>query len=223
MKVPQAQGSFGIPDHMKPEVVFAKKPREDDDQPGPRPGEVQEMIDEGFSVKKEEAAVVDLGPVAALTKLGIEFTPEDYMINFRKGSLEKRIKIGFDPVERKPIFATIRTLTPSEYDSLDECVAEEISPLTVTNNGIENRRSAWTVAFALVAINDRLIVKPVTKEDTELKLTTVDWKATAKIRKKAVNDLSTHIVNKILDIYRQFDFNVRLIMTDPESSFLEKP
>ena len=221
MKVPATQGSFGIPDHMKPEVVFAKKER-DEEAAGPRPGEVQEMIDEGFSVKKEEP-VVELGPVAALAKLGIVFTPEDYMINFRKGSLEKRIKIGFDPVERKPIFATIRTLTPLEYDSLDECVAEEISPLTVTNNGIENRRSAWTVAFALVAINDRLIVKPVTKEDTELKLTTVDWKASAKIRKKAVNDLSTHIVNKILDIYRVFDLNVRLIMNDPESSFLEKP
>lgn len=227
MKIPQAttqHGSFGIPEQIHPDNLKERRRVQAaaDDEPLPPPPPPSESKDEGFAAPKDEPTKA-LGPVEQLAKLGVEFTAEDYMQNFQKGSIEKRIKVGYNPVDKRAIVATVRTLTPGEYDAMDECVMEEIDPLKASRDGVESRRMSWTLAFCLVAVDDRVIVKPIAKPDPETKFVEVDYKETAKLRKKAITRLNVHVVNKILKVYSVFDANVRLIMEDPESAFLEKP
>lgn len=221
MKIPNAgqsqpQGSFGIPEHLRPEAIMK-------DRQKPQAVESpEEVVDEGFA-PPEKPKEEPLTPVGRLKLLGIDFTTHDYNRLFFQGTIEKDIRAGFDPETRKPILATVKTLTPVECDALDESLAEEVNDLKVTRDGIEKRRSLWTAAFVLVAIDGRPLVKPIMKKESDTGDMVIDRKATARLRKKFVQEMSIHVVNNILEKYNLLDINTKLIMGDSESAFLGKP
>lgn len=231
MKIPNAgggpvRGSFGIPEHLRPEAIMKERAKNHPEHPEgdltPAEAEPRAAVDEGFSVE-EKPQEKPLSPIDRLKLIGVDFTTTDYNRLFFQGSIEKDVQVGFDPETKRPIMATLKTLTPNECDALDECLAEEVNDLKVTRDGVEKRKVLWTAAFVLVAIDGRPFVKPVMKAETDTKDMVVDRKATARLRKKFVQELSIHLVNNILSKYNILDTQIKFIMGDSESAFLGTP
>jgi hypothetical protein len=236
MKLPQpapsgaARGSFGIPEEVHPETLRRQReeqgaraatPDEAGDEAEPEAAE--EADDEGTPAPedKSKAAVEAMSPLKTLAKLGIDLTAEDFSRLVYKGYIEKVVPISFNPMTKEPITATFRTLTPDEYDEIDECLATEVRDLAITREGMEQRRSAWTMAFCMLGIDGRLFVKAQTKKDGDSEV--VDFKATALKRKRFIGQLNAQVVNRALSIFQTFTLNLDLVVRDPEVSFFGKP
>lgn len=247
MKVPTpSRGSFGIPEAIHPDTLRrqreeaqtrAKASAEDEvERPGaegaPKAasytddlGVDDDRVEDGYQATGQEEKAEggekasEFHPLRNLRKIGVELSAGDLNdLFFRKGHIEKEIKVGFDFETKKPIMATFKTLTPREIDEIDECLAEEIANLQITPRGLEDRRVSWTMAFAMVRMAGRQFVKTHLRKDD-----TVDSKATAKERKVFTSELSVHLINKAVKLFTIFDSNIKLIMEDPEGTFLEKP
>lgn len=245
MKIPKpsTRGSFGIPEEIRPENLRRGQEGGEtlegrsadgsgtDPEFSPSTMGVGEEEDEGEdsagqtpdATPQEKASPTLLSPMQKLKKIGIDLSGEDFNRLIFKGYIEKPLKLSVNPITREPVMATFRTLTPGEYDELDECLAEECSDLRVTREGAEQRRSSWTLAFSLIAIDGKQFVKPVMKKDPDLAGEMVDTKATAKLRKKYIRSLNTQLVNKALNLFDTFTVNLGLIVEDPDATFFGKP
>jgi len=237
MKLPQpaardggARGSFGIPEEIHPDTLKRKREggeqAQGDDEPGPRPSEETEDAEgqeepSSAPEDKSQAAVDELAPLKVLAKLGIDLTAEDFSKLVYKGYIEKVVPISYNPATRSPITATFRTLTPLEYDEIDECLAAEVKDLAITREGMEQRRASWTLAFCMLGIDERLFVKAETKKQEGAEV--VDFKATAIKRKRFIGSLNTQLVNRALSIFQTFTLNLDLVVRDPGVSFFGKP
>lgn len=231
-----AQRSMGFPEGLHPDQVFGdretreKAAREKAEQAGATSAgdaqhdpEFQIPAEEAEATPEEKAQEKVATALENLKGIGVDLTPQDFRDLLYKGSIEKEIKLSFDPTTRKPVLGIFKTLTPGEFDELDECIADEVKDLTVTRQGLDERRSGWTMAFVLLGMEGaRFVPKVVVKKD-EAGSDATDTKAMAKLRKRYISRLNAQLVNKALAIHNVLTTNLRLVMEDPEGTFFGKP
>ncbi len=206
MKIPGAQkarGSFGIPEHMNPELLATE-------------------------VRKEERALVDNGQPGAVFAGDPEFSPEtmpalatDTSAKAEKElndeAAEKIVDICYNPKTKKQFTAVFKTLTGDEYDYADELLAEELKDVEMTRAGLDSRRNMWILAFGVTKLDGRDIVKPYVVAGK------YDPKATAKARKAVISAMSPAILNRLMRMHGIFSMQLDRLVESPNSGFLAEP
>lgn len=220
-------GSFGIPPEVqeahktfneKRAAQGAEQDSEDaegeelDEEGGAEPDESQEEA-EG----KPSDAVGNLGqlsPRKALKSLGITLTDADFHSVLYRGFVEKAVEIMPAMGEVKAMVVKIKTLTPDEYNVVDELVAEDIENIKGTTAGFQVRRELWMIAFAVIDINGREIAKVKRDKDGE-----ADLKELARARQKMLKQLSPAVINKLIRTVNTMGWAISAIVEDPKANF----
>ncbi len=132
--------------------------------------------------------------------LGIKISEEDISEYIFRGRLLKKDIIAI----KGRLKVTFQTLTPTEVDSVDEYVAglREDEKLKRTHEGINNLKTIRQLCYAWLEIGG----KPLPKD--------IEAKA------KAIQQMGTVVVNRVVEAYRTFDVLVE--MTLREEEFLKK-
>lgn len=221
-------GSFGIPDQMKEAHKSFVEKRDSQNMPpdaeGEGEGEEQEA-EEGETLNEEPETAKEtksqdpldftrMSPRKALASVGITMTDEDFHSVLYRGFVEKNVELTPALGSVKPMVAKIKTLTPDEYNTVDELVAEDIESIKGTTAGFQVRRELWTVAFAVIEINGREIAKVKRSKDGE-----ADIKELARERQKMLKQLSPAVINKIIRTVQVMGWAIAAIVEDPKANF----
>lgn len=227
----QFSGSFGIP----PEVQEARKihdekkaaaeaaageeamPESDedtDDEPGEAGPDSAEEGDGKQGASFSGSDVSKLTPRKALASLGVTLEDQDFHSILYRGYVEKNVEIMPAIGGIKAMLVKLKTLTPEEYNLVDELVAEDLDAIKGTNLGFQARRELWTISFAVLDINGRELGKAKRDKDGNL-----DLKELARNRHKMLSQLSPAVINKIIKINSTLNWAITAIVEDPKSNF----
>lgn len=222
----QSSGSFGIP----PEVQEARKTFEEKKAAAAaaETGSDEEMDESDEEGEEEveaapEAEAEAKGPVKdplqqsprkALAALGITLTDADFHSILYRGFVEKDVEVMPALGSIKPMMVKLKTLTPDEYNVIDELVAEDLEKLKGTNLGFQARRELWTVSLATIDINGRELAKVKRGKDGE-----PDLKELAHTRQKMLKQLSPAVINKLIKTVTMMGWAISAIVEDPKANF----
>lgn len=226
----QFSGSFGIPPEMQEaRKTFEEKKAAAEAAPGPDdaeeenegPGVVEdEGPDTGMGESDKPGAafapgdVTKLPPRKALESLGVKLEDQDFHSILYRGYVEKDVEIMPALGGVKAMVVKLKTLTPEEYNLIDELLAEDLDAIKGTNLGFQARRELWTISFAVLDINGRELGKVKREKDGS-----VDLKELARSRHKMLSQLSPAVINKIIKINSTMNWAITAIVEDPKSNF----
>lgn len=132
--------------------------------------------------------------------IGVTISDADISEYIFRGRIVKKDVVAI----KNRLKVTFQTLTPTEIDAVDEYVAglRESDSLKRTHEGINNLKTIRQLCYAWLEING----KPLPKD--------IDAKS------KAIQQMGTVVVNRVVEAFRVFDFLVE--MTLREDEFLKK-
>ena len=131
--------------------------------------------------------------------LEVKITDEDIQNYIFRGRVLKDKIVAI----KGKVEVTFQTMTPKELDAVDQYVAElRGSDEKHTMDGIANLRTVRQLAYAWVKINGKALPP------------TVDARA------KAIAEMGSHLVNRVVSAYQAFDLLVELTLREEE--FLKK-
>ena len=233
MKTHQSRprGSFGIPPEAHEAAAkFREKQAEDaameEEEEGPGAVEEEEEEDSAEDAHKPappppqtygSETVVELTkkkPRDALNAIGLSLTDQDFQSVLYRGYVEKEMELVPAIGGIKPMMVKLKTLTPEEFNLVDELVAEDLENIKGTNTGFQVRRELWNVAFATIEINGREIAKVKRDKDTE-----PDLKDLARKRQKILQQLAPGVINKLMKTVTIMGWAISAIVEDPKSNF----
>lgn len=224
-----AQGSFGIPQHMQDahqafqekkateagETAEGDMPEEEGDDAGEADG--PDDTDSDSEATQPATFSTDLArmpPRKALAAVGITLDDKDFHSILYRGFVEKDVEVMPALGSFKALSVKIKTLTPDDYNLIDELVAADLESIKGTNAGFQSRRELWTISFAVLELNGRELAKVKRTKDSE-----VDLKDLAKDRHKMLSQLSPAVVNKLIRINSVFNWAITAIVEDPKANF----
>lgn len=157
----------------------------------------------------EEFNVDELSPLKMLGRIGVKFTEEDFTAILFKGVFVTDVDIVRCPGKNKEIAlaATIKTLTGTEYDIVDELIAEESDRIKMTNDGFVSRRSMLIIATGVTHLQGKPLVKLTDKR--ELRDIILD-------RKKILSELSPAVLNRLIQLHGTITTAINLIVSKPD-------
>lgn len=130
--------------------------------------------------------------------IGTTITEEDINDYIFRGRILKK---DIQAIKNK-VTVTFQSLTPKELESVDQFVAKVKDTGKYTNEGIANLRTIEQLSYAWLEINGRALPKEIEK------------------KKEAINQMGTHIINRVVDSFRCFDVLIELTLREDE--FLKK-
>ena len=210
-----AQGSFGIPDEMIEAASRSKKAaqakrktaEEVNEHIAPPPEQTENPPSpEDKKLEGNKALVDEVNPIKVLKNLGAEFGEDDLHKLLFNGYFEADVE-----VIKGHFNATIRTLTGSQYDEIDELLGQDIENLSMTREGFENRKVMWNLSYGVTKLHGRSILKDVLDKAGE-----PDSMATAKAKRKVLAALSSQLLNQLIQIHGTLVTAVILIAKDPD-------
>lgn len=224
-----AQGSFGIPQQMQDahqafqekkaaeagEATDEAMPEGDEEEGGEADGPDDTGADsEASQTAAFSADLTRVSPRKALASVGITLDDKDFHSILYRGFVEKNVEVMPALGSFKALSVKIKTLTPDDYNLVDELVAADLENIKGTNAGFQSRRELWTISFAVLELNDRELAKVKRTKDSE-----VDLKELAKERHKMLSQLSPAVVNKLIRINSVFNWAITAIVEDPKANF----
>ena len=185
-----AQGSFVNAEQLA--KMSKKAPVEEPKAPEPPVAEEKS--------KDEPDAAAEFKRVKADNEkaIGVVITEEDINDYIFRGRI---IKKDVQAIKGK-VSVTFQSLTPKELEAVDKFVAAVSSTSQHTAEGVANLRTIEQLCYAWLEINGKQLPK-----DTEKK-------------KEAINNMGTHVINRVVDAFRCFD--VLIAMNLREEEFLKK-
>jgi len=215
MKLPNAspRGSFGIPPDIK--EAHDKKVAEAaarNEAPPPPPQAEDWPMGEAVDQQEEDEAPALETPIDILRKIGIELTEKDFTDFIFRGSVSKVVNVASNPLGEGQLTAKIKAITTGELDLVDELLAEDIEKGNLTRDGLDNRKSLWILAFAVIELNDKPLARPVIDKD-KVYLP----KETARERRKVLSELNPAIVNKLINLHATFVSCLNSMIMDDKS------
>lgn len=168
----------------------------------------------GAAFQKE---IRSISPKSLLKAIGVDFQEEDLTSIVFKGYVEKEAPIIKLPGKSKPLTVTLHLLQTEELDLVDELCAEDLASTKMTNMGVENRRSIWTMAFAVVAVAGKPLAKPVKDEGGE-----IDKKATALERRKVLLSMAPGMIDEMVRRHTVMQMAYNSILFGDEGEELKK-
>lgn len=246
MKLGQAatatRGSFGIPPEMHPDRTMGQQSGRQPASPEGARAAPPVSNDDGFEASEEDEDADDAAeleepqedssdtaktnPKKILAEMGVTLTGQDWSDFIFKGYMEKRIliaEIPSDDGELRPFYATFRTVTGEQADAADGLLAEEVRESQMTVDGVGTRREMWNLSFAIQKLDDKAVCKTVTTTDPKTKETKPDLIATVKEKRKLLSKMAPMILQTLMSKYWTFLGQVKAILENPKSNFLEKP
>lgn len=242
-----AHRSFGIPPEIHPErTIGSQSGRQQastgEDRPSPAVSsdsgfeaseeddddDQQAEPDDGVptSAQEEEDIASRPSPKKILAEMGVTLTGQDWSDFIFKGYMEKRILIAEVPSDDgalRPFYATFRTVTGEQADAADGLLAEEVKSEQMTVDGVGTRREMWNLSFAIQKLDDKAVCKPVTITDPKTKEVRPDILATVKEKRRILSKMAPMILQTLMSKYWIFLGQVKAILENPKSNFLEKP
>ena len=224
-----AQGSFGIPQHMQDaHQAFQEKKtaeaseaseegmpegEEEDtgDADGPDEGQTEGEAAQPATLSTD---IARMPPRKALAAVGITLDDKDFHSILYRGFVEKEVEVMPALGSFKALVVKIKTLTPDDYNLVDELVAADLENIKGTNAGFQSRRELWTISFAVLELNGRELAKVKRTKDSE-----VDLKELARERHKMLSQLSPAVINKLIRINSVFNWAITAIVEDPKANF----
>lgn len=218
-----SSGSFGIP----PEMQEARKKFDEnraaaagasdemsEEEMGEEPEEDAEVSADAESETPAPKAAADQSPRKALAKLGITLTDADFHSILYRGYVEKEVEVMPAIGTVKAMVVRVKTLTPEEYNVIDELVADDLENIKGTNAGFQVRRELWTVSLAAISINGKELAKVKRDKDGE-----ADLKDLARTRQKMLKQLSPAVINKLINVVSVMGWAISAIVEDPKANF----
>lgn len=223
-------GSFGIPQEMqdahkafqdkkaataagaREEAMAGEDQEGDAEEPEHAEGEDAEKTDDPLLLKGKDPNRVT--PRKALAELGIELTDKDFHSILYRGYMEKVVEVVPALGSVTAMMARIKTLTPDDYDLVDELVAEDLDTIKGTNLGFQTRRELWTISLSTIEINGREIAQIKRDKSSE-----PDLRALARERRKMLSQLSPAVINKLIKINSTVTWAIAAIVEDPKANF----
>lgn len=234
-----AQGSFGIPAHVKEAGEKFRQTREDAQAKAEDALKADPVYDEGYTtepeaenqqeppeVTEEVAASSDplvdgANPVEILEKMGVFLEDEDYHKIVFRGFLEKDVIVVPAFKKARQLSVTFKTLSGQEYDYVDELVAEDLRDMRMTQQGYDTRRSMWVLTFGVSKMDGKPICQPAMSVTTKGKQ--VDAKATARRKRDVLGLMHPAILSKMIRYHGAITLAINEIVTTPEAEYLKKP
>jgi len=165
-----------------------------------------------------QKSLQEISPKSLLKAIGVDFQEDDLTSIIFKGYVEKEVPVVKLPNRDKPLTATLRLLQTQELDLVDELCAEDLSSTKMTNMGIENRRSIWTMAFGVTGIAGRPLTKPITDEKTG----EPDKREMAGARRKALLAMAPGMIDEIVRRHTIMQMAYNTILFGDEGEELKK-
>jgi len=209
------QGSFGLTPEMREQINSHQERKERLVPEEPTP-EVTPEVDAEVKPTSDEPT-----PQEVLEKMGVVLEDDDYFKIVFKGFLEKDVVVVPSlGGKTRPMIATFRTLTGKEIDIVDELVAEEVQSVKMTTDGYHTRRSMWILSYGVVNLMGKPVCNNVlyNKDDPSK----VNNKATIKLRRSVLSALNPAVLDKMMNIHKDFTAAVNAIVTDSNGDSLKK-
>jgi hypothetical protein len=138
--------------------------------------------------------------------MGAKFDEEDFQRILFKGHYETVI----DVIPKK-LTAKFRTLTGREYDEIDEIIALEIKEIPMTQDGLRTRTSMWVIAYGVIELNNKVIVKEILNEKG-----VPSTREMAEVRRKVFAEMAPGIVNMLIQKHGAISVAVNSIISNPD-------
>jgi hypothetical protein len=130
-----APGSFKKPEVQKPKAEETK----------------QEAVAEK-NITEEAVEDIEAKTEDYFAKLGIKFTEEDFTKLLFNGSYEATLEI------RPGLKVSLRTLQASDYNEVDEKLAQMTKDVAMTDEGYRSRFTLLTLSYGLLKVNGKDLV-----------------------------------------------------------------
>ena len=222
------RGSFGMPEEMKEAMEKRKMQQEERGNEGgvreiednmgfDAPSQPSKTPDNPEEEDEKEELATDHGPRETLKELGIEPTEKDFHDLIFRGYLEKTIEIATIPGTETKFTAKLKSLVSDEIDAIDELIGEDLDRRRITREGLDIRKSMWTLAFAVLELSGRPTAKTVLDKEGK-----PDKLETAKARRKVLASLNPFIVDQLIRKHAQMVTSYNAILLNPKSPVVKK-
>ena len=188
---PTKQGSFATADQISKLQAGAKK------APPPKVASEEPVVEKTLE-ELDAVAEFKKAKKANEDAIGITITDGDITDYIFRGRIAKNNIIAI----KGKVKVTFQSLTPKEIAAVDQFIANARENGKHTLEGIGNLRTIEQMSYAWLEINDKPLPKDLEK------------------RKEAINQMGTHIVNRVVESFRCFDILIE--MTLREEEFLKK-
>lgn len=218
----QQSGSFGIPQPMQEarqafeekKAADAQKEAEADAADEDDVGEGEEGLEEAAEAASLEEKALGKKPRAALAEVGIVLEDKDFHNILYRGFVEKDVELVPALGTIAAMVVRLKTLTPEEYNTVDELVGEELETTKGTTHGFQVRRELWMTSFAVIAVQGRELTKIKPDKDGN-----IDLKELARGRYKILKQLSPAVIDKLIKTISVMSWAINAIVENPKANF----
>jgi hypothetical protein len=168
---------------------------------------------EGSATPKTQDEKAAQKPEDLLISLGAKFDDNDFAQLLLKGYYETTIDIV--PGRMK---AKMRTLLTKDYREVDELAAAERLEKPMTQNGADARLSTWNIAFGVIELNGKAIVKQIDANSKKAQKTSIEI---AQERLAFFENMAPAIVNLLIKKHGQITWAINMIVNSGESDHLK--
>jgi len=197
--------SFGIPEEIRPQSKRETPP------PTPPSASAPTTHVEEESATLTDAMVSEIDNAEKIFNLlGIKFTDDDFQQLLFTGTFEKEVEIV------KGKFAVVfNMLKTSDYDIIDEITADDIGDKKMTNEGLQLRKQATTIATVVLKIGMPGKTVAVVKPKALKKGEQVDTKALIIERRDILRQLAPSVFNIIVSKHAALCAAVDIVVKNP--------